>query len=129
MSKLPIALLTLRLSIFLVMFMWALDKLVNPAHAAAVYEHFYFLSGIGGELMRTIGAIELVILAGFVLGYRKRITYGVVLIVHAVSTLSCFAQYLDPWEPYHLLFFAAWPMLAACFTLYLLRDHDTKLTL
>jgi hypothetical protein len=25
----------------------------------------------------------------------------------------------------NLLFFAAWPMLAACITLYLLRDLDT----
>ena len=25
----------------------------------------------------------------------------------------------------NLLFFAAWPMLAACFALYLLRDLDT----
>ena len=129
MSKLPIALLSIRLSVFLVMFMWTLDKLINPAHAAGVYEDFYFSSRISAELMRAIGAVEMVILIGFVLGYRKRITYGAVLVLHAVSTLSCFAQYLDPWEPHNLLFFAAWPMLAACYTLYVLRDHDKKLTL
>jgi putative oxidoreductase len=28
----------------------------------------------------------------------------------------------------NLLFFAAWPMLAACIALYLLRDQDTLLT-
>jgi len=28
-----------------------------------------------------------------------------------------------------VLFFAAWPMLAACFALYYLRDLDTKWTL
>jgi hypothetical protein len=38
-------------------------------------------------------------------------------------------QYLNPWEPNNLLFFAAWPMLAACFSLYLLRELDTKFTL
>jgi hypothetical protein len=129
MSKLPIALLSIRVSVFVVMFMWTLDKLIHPAHAAGVYEYFYSLSGISVELMRAIGAVEMVILIGFVLGYRKRITYGAVLVLHAVSTLSSYAQYLDPWEPYNLLFFAAWPMLAACFTLYLLRNHDTKLTL
>ena len=32
-------------------------------------------------------------------------------------------MYLEPFD--HLLFFAAWPMLAACFALYLLRDDDT----
>jgi len=35
-------------------------------------------------------------------------------------------QYLNPWQ--NLLFFAAWPMLAACVALYLLRDADTLLS-
>lgn len=33
---------------------------------------------------------------------------------------------LDPFS--HLLFFAAWPMLATCIALYLLRDLDTRWT-
>jgi hypothetical protein len=47
-----------------------------------------------------------------------------VLLLHAVSTFSSYRQYLDPFN--NLLFFAAWPMLAACFTLYTLRDLDTS---
>jgi hypothetical protein len=128
MSKLPVALLSIRVSVFVVMFMWTLDKFINPAHAASVYEYFYFLGDIGPDLMRAIGVVEMVILIGFVLGYQKRITYGVVLALHAVSTFSSYAQYLDPWAD-NLLFFAAWPMLAACFTLYRMRDQDTKFTL
>jgi hypothetical protein len=51
--------------------------------------------------------------------------YGVPgLIFHAISTLASYRQYLAPFD--NLLFFAAWPMLAACFTLYLLRDLDTR---
>lgn len=42
-----------------------------------------------------------------------------VLLLHGISTLSSYRQYLDPFN--NLLFFAAWPMLAACFALYLLR--------
>lgn len=48
------------------------------------------------------------------------------LLLHAVSTFSSFPQYLDPFK--NLLFFAAWPMLAACIALYLLRDLDTMAT-
>ena len=59
-------------------------------------------------------------------GYQKRISYGGVFVLHAVSTFSSYRQYLAPFS--NLLFFAAWPMLAACFTLYLLRDLDTKWT-
>jgi hypothetical protein len=43
--------------------------------------------------------------------------------------LSAFRQYLTLFEGSHLLFFAAWPMLAACAALYLLRDRDNRFTL
>ena len=58
----------------------------------------------------------------------RRLTYGAVLVLHAISTLSSYRQYLSPFEGSNLLFFAAWPMLAACVGLYLLRDHDTLFT-
>jgi putative oxidoreductase len=45
-----------------------------------------------------------------------------------VSTLASFGKYVAPFEPHNLLFFAAWPMLAACIALYLLRDSDTLLS-
>lgn len=116
-------LLLLRLSIFLVMLMWTLDKLVNPGHAAAVYANFYGLEGVGPALLAILALAELALLGAFVAGFAKRWSYGLVLLLHAISTLSSWRQYLDPWE--HLLFFAAWPMLAACFALFWLRDLDT----
>ena len=124
-DRLAWSLPALRLSVFVVMGMWTLDKFVNPAHASRVYAHFYKIGGLGPGAFQVIGALELALLAAFVVGFRKRLTYGLVLLLHAVSTLSSWQQYLDPWE--HLLFFAAWPMLAACLALYLLRDQDTKL--
>ncbi|NER79557.1 MAG: hypothetical protein F6K42_08230 [Leptolyngbya sp. SIO1D8] len=45
--------------------------------------------------------------------------------MHAVSTLASFPRYLDPFTTPNLLFFAAWPMLAACFGVFFLRDLDT----
>jgi putative oxidoreductase len=122
--NLALSLLLLRLAVFLVMFMWTLDKFVNPAHAAGVFENFYFIGGLGAGVMYAIGAVELLILAGFVAGLAKPWTYGAVLLFHGVSTLSSFRQYLAPFEGPHLLFFAAWPMLAACVALFLLRDRD-----
>jgi len=55
----------------------------------------------------------------------KRFTYGAVLVLHAISTLSSFKHYLTPFEGGNIMFFAAWPMLAACIGLYLLRDLDS----
>jgi len=123
-----ISLLAMRLSVFLVMLMWTLDKLINPAHAAKVYEVFYFIPGLDSTALMAIAIAELILLAAFVLGLYKTYTYGAVLVLHGISTLSSFGLYLDPWEGHNLLFFAAWPMLAACYGLFLLRNDDTRCT-
>jgi hypothetical protein len=124
-DRLPLALLSLRLGVFVVMFIWTVDKFVRPEHAAKIFTNFYFISGLGNLPIYLIGATELLILLGFLAGFMKRFTYGFVLVLHGVSTFSAFRQYLDPFTGPNLLFFAAWPMLAACFALYSLRDLDT----
>ena len=128
-KSLPIALFGLRISVFLVMFMWTIDKFINPAHAGKIYEKFYFITGLEDSVLLIILAVvELVILTAFLAGFYKKFSYGFVLVIHAISTLSSFKQYLSPFEGPHLLFFAAWPMLAACVALFLLRDEDVMLT-
>ncbi len=126
-QRLQWSLLSLRLGVFIVMLMWTLDKFVQPEHSGKVFENFYGLAGWSETAFMFIGGLELLLVLAFVAGIWKRLTYGLVLILHGVSTLSSYAQYLDPFN--HLLFFAAWPMLAACITLYLLRDNDVLFTL
>ncbi len=125
-NKLTQCLLYLRISIALVLIMWTVDKLVNPAHGIRVFEHFYFISGVEEQIMMAIGVIELVLIALFVVGRYKHITYLIVLIIHAVSTVTPMMNYFDPFSGSNLLFFAAWPMLAACWMLYAFREQDTK---
>lgn len=108
------------------MLMWTLDKFVQPEHSAKVFENFYGLSSLGSSVFLVIGVLQLLLILSFLLGQWKRLTYGLVLFFHSVSTFSSFPQYLDPFN--HLLFFAAWPMLAACISLYLLRNEDTLFT-
>jgi putative oxidoreductase len=128
-GKLELSLLVLRYGVALVMLMWTLDKFLRPDHAAAVYEGFYGLGGIGPSLMYALAAAELVLIAGFVLGLARTWTYGLILLFHAISTLSSWKQYLAPFEGPNLLFFAAWPMLSACIALFLLREHDRMFTI
>lgn len=124
-KRLSLALFLLRIGVFIVMLMWTLDKFVRPDHAAAVYESFYLIGGLNTNIFYIIGAVQLLIILGFVAGFMKKYTYGAVLFFHAVSTFSSFKQYLTPFKDVHLLFFAAIPMLAACFALFYLRDWDT----
>lgn len=44
--RIPVALLLLRLSIFIVMFMWTLDKFVRPDHAASIFAKYYSVGGL-----------------------------------------------------------------------------------
>ncbi|WP_425342461.1 hypothetical protein [Idiomarina loihiensis] len=125
-QKLPWALLLLRLGIFIVMFVWALDKLLNPGHTAAVFEGFYGISGLSGTIATILGVLQILLCLAFLAGFWKTVTYGIIMVMHGVSTLSSFPQYIDAFN--NLLFFAAWPMLAACVALFMLREHDTKLS-
>lgn len=125
--KLELPLLTLRLGVFVVMFMWTLDKFINPQHAAGVFQNFYGIRLSGDAMSYTLAALELVLLLLFLTGIARTWTYGAVLLLHGVSTLAAYNQYLDPFK--NLLFFTAWPMLAASFALFMLRDYDNKLVL
>jgi len=124
-SALPKTLLFLRVSVFLVLLMWTLDKFIRPIHAATVFEKFYFAPALQATILYLIGAFELVIIFAFLLGVKKKLTYGMVFVLHFISTVSSFRQYMAPFEGGNLMFFAAWPMLAACYALYALREHDT----
>ncbi|HBU50681.1 MAG TPA: hypothetical protein DEB45_05410 [Alteromonas australica] len=123
-NQLQWSLLSLRVTIFIVMFVWTLDKFVNPAHGMAIFEKFYGIGGVPEMAVYVMGALQLALVLAFLAGLAKKYTYGLIFILHGGSTLSSFPQYLDAFN--HLLFFAAWPMWGACFALFLLRDADTK---
>jgi len=124
-NRIEWALFLLRLGVFIVMFAWTVDKFLNPGHAAKIFENFYFIGDMGEGVMMVVGAVELLIVLTFLGGLWKRSIYGLLMALHSVSTFSSWEQYTID---INLLFFAAWPMLAACIALYLLRDLDTKFT-
>lgn len=124
-NELKLPLLSLRLGVFAVMFIWTLDKFLRPEHTSAVFQKFYLTPALSISVSYAIGTIQALIVLAFVTGFKKRFSYATILILHAVSTLSSYSQYLHPWEGGNILFFAAWPMLAAIFALYRLRNYDT----
>ncbi|WP_372811388.1 hypothetical protein [Pseudoalteromonas nigrifaciens] len=126
-NRLQWSLLSLRVGVFIVMIMWTLDKFVNPAHSAGIFEKFYGISGSTDIVAYVLGALQLVLVLAFLAGIKKRLTYGIIFVMHGLSTLSSYNQYIDGFN--NLLFFTAWPMWAACFALYLLRDQDVKFTI
>lgn len=128
-NRLALSLLVMRLSIFLVLLMWTLDKFLHPEHALHVFEQFYGLSEFSGALMMSLAIVESLVILLFVSGLFKGLTYLAVLIFHTISVLSSYPAYFTPFNSPHLLFFAAIPMWAACLSLYLMRDSDEWLIL
>ncbi len=124
-NRTAIALLIIRVSVFLVMLIWTIYRLVRLEHAISISEHFYSIAGAAAGLAYMLATAELLLLIAFVLGLAPRITYGIVFLLQAMSTFSFHAPYPRLCETASIHFFAAWPMLAACFALYYLRDLDT----
>jgi len=128
-SSAKVALFFLRFSVFLVFLVWSVDKLVRPEHASLVFQNFYKLPSFGPLASYALGAGQILLSFTFLLGICKRYTYGAVFVLHLISTVSSYRQYWQPYENVNILFFAALPMLAACFALFVMRDQDTLLTL
>lgn len=96
---------------------------LDTGHAAKVFAAFFGLGSLGETAFYAIGIAQLALILTFVAGLLKTWTYGAILVFHGVSTLSAFSKYLQPFD--NLMFFAAWPILAACVALFLLREYDT----
>lgn len=110
------------------MAMWTIDKFVNPEHAAAVFKKFYMIDSLTSTLAYGVGALQAVVVIAFIAGAFRNVSYLIVLVLHSISTFSSYAKYIDPWTYPNLLFFAAIPMLSACFALWLLRNYDNLLS-
>ena len=122
--NLEISLLALRVSVAAVMLVWAVDKFVRPEHSSSVFAGFYGMPGVGEGLVLGLGVAQVLLVLAFLAGVARTWTYGAIGLLHAASTFVSWRQYLAPFEGANILFFAAWPMLAACLTLFLLRDQD-----
>jgi hypothetical protein len=128
-ARLAPALLAMRLGVGVVFVIWTLDKFVNPDHTVRVYEHFYMIPFLTENGSYIVGVVQGLLVAAFLAGFLKKWTYCAVFLLHAVSTLTPMANYFSPWEGANILFFAAWPMLAAAWALWWLRDYDTMFSL
>ena len=125
--KIAVSLLILRLATAAFFLVWALEKVVAPELAQRVFETFYLTAPTIWQVI-AIGLVQLAIVLAFLVGWLRFWSYGAVLVMHAVSTLSTYERLLNPYEPPNHLFWAAVPLLAAILLLFILRAHDRLLS-
>jgi len=123
------ALAVLRVSLGVFLLLWGVEKFVIPGVTVQIWGGFYGV-GLAAALVPLVGALESALALAITVGLWRRATYGLGLLLHAVSVAVTWRQLLDPWglrsggSPNHL-FLAGVPVLAAFVALYLLRDRDT----
>lgn len=123
-QRLAISLLVLRITLGLFMLQWAVEKFVVPGTTLAIFRNFYGLD-FGGFVPPVIEVVQVVLSLAFLVGYKPRITYGLFLVMHTITTLVTIPRLLSPWNPVsNHLFIAGVPVLAGFLALYLLRDWD-----
>ena len=59
-TRLARVLLFMRLTVFVVMFVWTLDKFVNPAHASGIFAYFYGIGGVSEMVVKSEGMTLLI---------------------------------------------------------------------
>ena len=126
--KLEIGLAIIRITTAAFFLIWSVEKIIKPEISQKVFSNFYF-SNISTSVAVILGILQTIVVLLFLAGLFKLWTYGALLGMHAVSTLSSYGPLLDPYTPPNHLFWAAVPTLGALVALFLLRDEDRLWTL
>lgn len=125
--KLPLFLT--RLSIALFLFPWVLLRLTKVEAGAGLFEKYYFIKGMPNAVALIIAIFWAVLLLAFVTGFKKRISYGLVFLLHAVGTVMTLPYLIPGTDNFKILFMAAIPTAAAMGLLYIMRNEDTLLSI
>lgn len=125
---LGIALCVMRLTTAAFFLIWSLEKVFLPQKQQGVFETFY--GGAQPEaVIVVLGVIQTAIVLAFAAGLFRTATYGALLAMHTVSTVSTTGRLADPYEGLNHLFWAAVPVLGLLVALFILRERDHVLVL
>jgi putative oxidoreductase len=125
----PIALLTLRVSIALLVLLWGLDKLLDPEHALRVSDSFYMglLSWPG--LMPVLGIAQVAVAGLAMVGLFRPAVDPLVLLINLGSLAGVWRSIVDPWgwflEGTNVLFFPSLIVAAGCLVLIAFQDQES----
>jgi len=125
------ALLVTRLFIAYFMLMWALDRFSAPDHADKVASSFYKIGSFSLSAVppQITGTFLLAVIFLFVIGFKKRFSYGLVMVIHGLGTLFTIKNLVPFSDSFTLIFLASLPTLGAMILLFIMRREDTLLSL
>ena len=127
-GRLSTALLILRLSLGVFLFLWAIEKFILPQTTAEIWASFYKIP-ISGAIITILAILQTLLAIAFIVGFLRSITYGIALGINAITFISTWRQLFDPWglasgASVNHLFLAGIPVLAGFIALYILHPWD-----
>jgi uncharacterized membrane protein len=126
-NSLKAVLLFTRLAIFYFLLPWQLIRFAKPEAINNISNKYYKFAA--SEMFSMIsGVLMMLLLIAFVTGFKKRISYGLVLILHTIGTIMTTPYLIVGSDNINMLFLAAIPTIAAMALLYILREEDTILS-
>ena len=127
MNKLRYPLFFTRVSIFYFLLPWVLMRFSAPEKSKGIASKYYMIADMPNLLNTAIGVFWVVLIVSFVAGFKKRISYGLVLCFHTIGTVFTAPYLIVGTESARNVFFAAIPVIGAMLLLYLLREEDSFL--
>jgi putative oxidoreductase len=122
------SLFLLRLTLGALLVWWGLDKLVNVEHGVKVAQHFYFGVGTSRLFLHAFGVFETALGVLIVLGWARRWTHPLLLLIAAVTLAGVWRSVVDPWgwlfEGANPLFYPSVIIFAGALVLWAFRDTD-----
>jgi len=122
------SLLFLRVTLGALLVWWGLDKLVNVEHGVQVAQHFYFGVGASQLFLQGFGVFETALGALIMLGWGRRWTHPLLLLITGVTLIGVWRSVVDPWgwvlEGANVLFYPSVIIFAGALVLWAFRDAD-----
>ena len=88
MTRLPLALLVIRLTAGAFLLVWASLKFLRPEWMQNVFRNTYGIAQADQSWAFTVGAVQMALVVAFILGFARRVTYPAVTLMHATGIIG-----------------------------------------
>lgn len=123
-TKLPFALLIMRLSIAAFFGAWTSLKFLRPEWFENVFQNAYGLEFISQEMAWVVGLTQVAIVVAFTVGFRRTYSYALLGLMQAAGVIGSIPSLINYTQYPNNLMWAAIPALGSAIALFLLRDYD-----
>ena len=123
-----LALLILRLGLVWFLFVWAVNKIIEPEQYMRIWGYFHGID-IGATMPYIMGTVQIVICLMAALGLWRNLSYGLLFLMHLVTVIVIFPSLIAPFViedgfPVNRNNSIAVAALAGFAALWLLRHRD-----